>query len=451
MFSFNLIHKKIHLSYSQTIALSFAFIILAGAVLLTLPISAKSGESTPFLDALFTSASATCVTGLVVHDTYTYWSNFGQGVILLLIQIGGLGFMTMAILFSMIIKRRIGLKERVLMREAVNTLSVGGIVRMTRRVLIGTLLFEGVGAVLLSFRFCPEMGFWTGIANAVFHSVSAFCNAGFDLMGRFGEYSSLVRYVQDPLVNLVIMALIIMGGIGFFVWDDLWRNRYHLHKYQLHTKIVLAVTALFIILPAAFIYITESFASLENLTPGTRVLASLFQSVTARTAGFNTVDLTALRESSQFIIIFCMFIGGSPGSTAGGIKTTTFGVLILSILSVIRRKEHMNIFGRKLEEGLAKKANAIMMIYLAIVMTAVMILSFTETFPLKNILFEVFSAIGTVGLTLGITPDLSEIGKVIILSLMYFGRVGILTITFAFALSREPVPVQLPVEKIMIG
>lgn len=443
---------KKHLSYTQIIALGFFIIIFLGAMLLSLPISSRTGQFTPFIDSLFTATSATCVTGLVVFDTYTHWSVFGQIIILILIQIGGIGFMTIALSIALITKRRIGLKERNLMQEAVAAPQLAGMVRLTKFILIGTFIFEGIGAALLAFKFCPEMGLVTGLYNAVFHSISAFCNAGFDLMGRYEQYSSLTRYSADILVNTVIMLLIVIGGLGFFVWEDILENRNKYHKYRLHTKIVLVTTALLIVIPALLIYIMESQqGSFADKTTLDAILCSLFQVITPRTAGFNTVNISVMTDSSILLIMTLMFIGGSSGSTAGGIKTTTFAVLLMSVNATFKKKSSLNCFKRRLEEDILGRACTILITYLSLCVGAAIVICFVDKLPLKETAFEVFSAIGTVGMSLGITTKLSDFSQVIISALMYFGRVGCLTMVFALSQTKEAVPTMYPLEKISIG
>jgi trk system potassium uptake protein TrkH len=443
---------KKQLSYTQIIALGFFLIIFLGAIILSLPISSRTGEFTPFVDSLFTATSATCVTGLVVYDTYTHWSVFGQVIILTLIQIGGIGFMTVALLVAMITRRKIGLKERTLMQEAVAAPQLAGMVKLTRFIILGTLMFEGIGAVLLAFKFCPEMGLFAGIYNAVFHSISAFCNAGFDLMGKYEQYSSLTRYSSDILVNLVVMSLIVVGGLGFFVWEDILQNKSHFHKYRLHTKLVLVTTALLISIPALLIYVMETNGgSFTDKTTLDAVLSSIFQVITPRTAGFNTVNINIMKESSILLIMVLMFIGGSSGSTAGGIKTTTFAVLLMSVKSTFKRKSSLNCFNRRLEDDILGRACTILVTYLSLCVVAIIAISFVDNTPLKETAFEVISAIATVGMTLGITSGLSDFSEVILSALMYFGRVGCLTMVFALSQTHEVVPTQYPLEKISIG
>lgn len=443
--------KKPNFTYSQISAISFMSIILIGALLLTLPISSRSGEATPFIDALFTSASATCVTGLVVYDTYTHFSLFGQIVILSLIQIGGLGFMIIATLFSLMLKRRIGLKERGMLQESVSTVHIGGIVRLTKHILFGTVIFEAIGAVILALRFYPDMGLKQGIYNGIFHSISAFCNAGFDLMGRFEPSSSLTLYRGDIVVNLVIMSLIVVGGVGFLVWEDIFTNKLKFCKYRLHTKIVLVVTATLIIVPAIIFYSIERTRSFADMGTTESWLASFFQSVTPRTAGFNTANIAELSEGSILLTIILMVIGGSPGSTAGGVKTTSFAVIILSLIASIRHTEDINVFNRRLERDVIKKAYDVITIYFMCCALAVLLICALQPFGLKEVFFEVVSALSTVGMSTGITPDLNSLSKFIITLLMFFGRVGSLSVALVFSERKEYIPIRKPVEKISIG
>lgn len=440
------------MTYSRFVVVGYLMIISIGTVLLSLPAASRNLVSPGFLTSLFTATSATCVTGLVVRDTFTQWSLFGQIVILLLIQIGGLGFMTVITLFSFLTNRKIGLKERGFLRESVNTLYIGGIVLLIRKILIGTLILETVGAILLSVRFIPQMGFWEGLYNGIFHSVSAFCNAGFDLMGKFGQFSSLTTYSGDVLVCMTITFLLIIGGIGFFVWDDLLKNRYHFKKYRLHTKIVLVVTAILIIAGTAAFYIFERENVLSGLPAGEKALASFFSAVTPRTAGFNTVDTAALTPASRLLTIILMFIGGSPGSTAGGIKTTTVLVILLSAWSSLKNTKGDNIFGRQLEESALRKANAVFTINLVLMLAGTFCLGATNSSLFGgDIMFEAVSAIGTVGLSTGITGSLSNFSKVVVIFLMYCGRVGSVSFALLFTEHRIPAAVQKPSEKINIG
>lgn len=443
--------KNIKLNYTEIIVFGTLLIIILGGVILSLPVSSKDGTSTPFIDSLFTAASAFCVTGLVIYDTYSHWSLFGQIVLLILIQVGGLGFMTIITLFSIFLKRKIGLKERRLLMESANTLKIGGIVLLVKKILIRTFIFESIGALFLTIRFYPRMGLKEALYNGVFHSVSAFCNAGFDLMGKYGKFSSLTTYADDVVVNVTIMLLIIIGGIGFVVWDDIAQNHFKFSKYQLHTKIVLVTTAFLIFGGALVFFATEANHSMLNMNLKERILASLFQAVTPRTAGYNTINLSKLSEGGSLFTMILMIIGGSPGSTAGGIKTTTFVTLMITALSFAKQSSDITIFKRRLETDTLKKASSITVIYMSVAFAAIMLISFVQNFSLKEVMFEVFSAIGTVGLTLGITPLLNTFSKIIITLLMYGGKAGVLSIAFILAEIKEPSPLSRPYEKIIIG
>lgn len=442
--------KRIKLSKMQLIALGFALLILGGALLLTLPISSKDGTFTPFLSCLFTATSASCVTGLIMVDTYTHWSIFGQIVILVMIQIGGLGFMSFGVLLSLLMHRRIGLKERNLISESLNAMQIGGIVGFVKRILIGTLMIEGIGAVLLSIRFIPEFGIINGIYYGVFHAISAFCNAGFDLMGRFEEFSSLTRYSGDWLINLTIMSLIVIGGIGFLVWDDVYKNKLHFRRYHVHSKIVLITTAVLIV-GGTLLFAVFERENAANMGAGERFLTAMFDSVTPRTAGFNTTDTAALTESSKLLSIILMFIGGSPGSTAGGIKTTTIVVFVLYMRASMMRTRGCNIFNRRISDDAIKKASAVLCINLALVLGAVMFICTIQPLDMRDVLFEAMSAMGTVGMTTGITRSLLPISQIIIIILMYCGRIGSLSFALSFTERRKISPIELPEEKILVG
>lgn len=428
------LNNLLKINPTQTIVLGFAAIILIGAALLSLPVASKSGIATNFIDALFTATSATCVTGLVVVDTYIHWSIFGQIVVLSLIQIGGLGFMTMATVFSMAIRRRISLKERLVIVESLNQYNLQGIIRLTKRILIGTLFFEGIGALILSLRFIPEFGLKNGIYKGIFHSVSAFCNAGFDLMGQYGSFSSLTMHVSDPVVNIVIMSLIVIGGIGFIVWDDIYIAR-SFRELHLHTKVVLSSTCILLLIGFVFFFLLEfnNAATLKPLGIGGKFLASMFQSVTTRTAGFNTLNISDLKNASIFITVLLMFIGGSPGSTAGGVKVTTFSVAVYAIISVIKGKNDTELFKRRLNQSVVMRSFTIIIISSFLVAVTTLILSVFEDASLVELFFEAISAFGTVGLSMGITPDLHFASKIAIIITMYSGRVGVLTMALALA------------------
>lgn len=446
-----LIHARRHVSQTQFIAYGFFCVIITGTLLLMLPFASRDGQSEPFLNCLFTATSASCVTGLVVADTWSQWSLFGQLVILTMIQIGGLGFITVGVFISIVLRRKIGLKERGLMMESVNTLQIGGVVRLAKKIIIGTCIFEGTGAVLLAIRFIPQFGFFRGLFYGIFHSISAFCNAGFDLMGGQTPYSSFVAFYDDWLVNFVIMSLIIIGGIGFIVWDDLSRNKLHFRKYMLQTKIVLVTTAILVFGGGLLFYLLERNHLLVGMNTSGKILTSLFSSVTARTAGFNTTDTAALTDGSKLLTIILMFIGGSPGSTAGGIKTTTLVVLLLCVHSNIKQTYGINIFGRRLENDAVKRAGTILTINLLLAVTASLAIMAIQPLGFSDILFETFSAIGTVGMTTGITRALHPLSRCIIILLMYCGRIGSLSFALAFVQSKRKPHVQQPAEAINIG
>ncbi|WP_412762566.1 TrkH family potassium uptake protein [Priestia megaterium] len=434
----------------KVLVTGFALIILLGAFLLTLPVATKDGGGLSWINALFTSTSATCVTGLVVVDTGTTFTMFGQLVILALIQVGGLGFMTFATLFAFILGKRISLKERILLQESLNNVSIEGIVRLAKRILVFTLVFEGLGGLLLAIRFSFDMPLSKAIYFGFFHAISNFNNAGFDLMG---EFRSLTGYVDDPLVTLVVCTLIIFGGIGFIVINELYEYR-HTKRFSLHTKVVLITTSILLVVGTIIVFILEfnNTKTLQPLSWSGKFLASLFQSVTPRTAGANTLNIPDLTQTTLFFTIFLMFIGASPGSTGGGIKTTTFATLIGAVWSQIRGKEDVNFFRRKVTYDVIYKSLTVTSIGLFIVFVVAMLLTITE--PGKEflmILFETVSAFGTVGLSMGLTPDLSPIGRIIIVLTMFAGRVGPLTIAFAITLRRQGDPFHYPKGKIMIG
>lgn len=444
--------KRNHLSQTQFIAYGFLGIILAGTGLLMLPFANRSGESLGFINCLLTATSATCVTGLIAADTWSQWTLFGQLVILAMIQIGGLGFITIGVSLSIILRRKIGLKERGRLQESVNTLQIGGVVRLAKKILQGTIVFEGAGALLLAVRFVPEFGFWRGVYYGIFHSISAFCNGGFDLMGIREPYSSLTFYYDDWLVNLTIMSLIVIGGIGFIVWDDLSRHGLHFRKYLLHTKIVLVTTAALIFGGGLLFFLLEMNHLMADMSLGGKIFSSLFQSITARTAGFNTTDTGALTDGSKLVTIVLMFIGGSPGSTAGGIKTTTLAVLLLSIRASVDQTDGMNVFGRRLDEGAVRQAGLILSFNLVLAIAAsVWIVVLQPNLLMSDVLFETFSAIGTAGMSTGITRQLLPMSKAALVVLMFCGRVGSLSSALAFTQSKKKPPVRLPVEKITVG
>lgn len=431
----------------------YCMIILIGTLLLSLPVSTKGPGSTPVSDCFFTATSATCVTGLIRYDTFTHWTTFGQLVIISLIQIGGVGFMTVAILVMILARRKIGLSQRSLMQNSISAPQIGGIVKMTKFIALGTLAVELTGAVLLSFSFIPRFGVGKGIYFSIFHSISAFCNAGFDLMGgSTGQFSSLTGSAADWYVNLIIMTLIFVGGLGFFVWHDVLRHKLRFRRLNLQSKMVLSISIFLVFVGALVIFLLENgHPMFEGLPFHEKILASLFQSVTARTAGFNTMDLAAMTDAGIFVMTCLMFIGGSTGSTAGGIKTTTFCVLCVSIFTTFRRKKNVEAFGRRMEEHITRTASCVFMTYLLLTASVAVIISAIEDLPLLTTLFESVSAMATVGLTVGITPSLGMVSKLLLAFLMLCGRVGSITMLLAFSSEKRVTNSRLPLEKIQVG
>ena len=442
-----IIYRKFRLSSFQIIILGFAGVILVGALMLMLPISTTEGCVTPFNEALFTATSAVCVTGLVVQDTGSYWSAFGQMVILMLIQIGGLGVVTVAASFALMSGRKISLMQRSTMQDAISAPKVGGIVRLTLFILRGTCLIELIGALAMLPVFCHDYG-WHGIWLAVFHSISAFCNAGFDILGTNDNlYPSLIGYVQNPVINITIMLLIITGGIGFLTWDDICENKLHFHRYRMQSKVILVTTLALIVLPALFFF----FVDFGTLPLGERIQAALFQSVTPRTAGFNTVNLPAMSGASLSVMILLMLIGGSPGSTAGGMKTTTLAVLLGNAVATFRQRDSVQFFGRRVDCQAVKTAATIITMYLTLFFGGGIFISVYENLPLSSCLYEAASAVGTVGLSLGITPHLHIPSQLVLIALMYLGRVGGLTLIYAAVSTKKNGNGKLPQERITIG
>lgn len=439
-------------SWSSTRLLSagFALIILFGAVLLSLPISSRGGNGLGFLDAVFTAASATCVTGLALFDTFTQFTVFGQVVILLLIQVGGLGFMTVAIFFSLAVHRRIGLRERSLLADGVGSLHLAGIVRMVRRILIGTAVFEGLGTVLLAIRFIPRFGFLRGLWVACFHAVSAFCNAGFDLMGRLRPSSSLTLFYDDPLVVLTIAALIVVGGIGFVVWNDFADCAFHVRRLNYHSKVVIASTLALIAAGAALFFLMERNASMADMDMGARLLSSLFQSVTPRTAGFNTVDMASLSDGGKVLTMLLMFIGAAPGGTGGGIKITTFVVIAATAHASLKNRNDTNIGHYRVSTETIGRAFSSVTVYIGITLTGVLVLC-TQGISITAAVFECLSAIGTVGLSIGATASLTGLSKLVIILLMYVGRLGSLTVFLAVSDRDTKAGFRYPIGKILVG
>ncbi len=441
------IKSKFKLSSFQIILLGFAAVIFIGAFLLALPVSSKSGEWTSFIDSLFTSTSAVCVTGLVVFDTATHWTIFGQIIILILIQIGGMGIVTVAISFALLSGKKIGLFSRGTMKEAISAPSVGGIIRLVGFILKGIFIIELIGALIMLPIFCKDYGV-EGIWMAIFHSISAFCNAGFDIMGtKSGDFSSLTSFSAQPIICITVMLLIIIGGIGFLVWEDVCKHKWRVKNYRTQSKVVLLVTGILIVFPAIYFFFFE-FASLPICE---RILVSLFQSITPRTAGFNTTNITAISGAGLLFMIILMLIGGSPGSTAGGMKTTTIAVLFSSTISVFKKKNNAELMKRRIDDGTVKNAVAIFLMYVTLFVFSGIIISSIEGLPITTCLFETASAIGTVGLTLGITPSLGAISKIILIALMFFGRVGGLTLIYAALGGNKKQVSMLPIDNITVG
>ena len=434
------------LSSPQVMVLGFAAVILTGALILMLPISSAKGSWTPFIDSLFTATTSVCVTGLVAVDTGSHWSLFGQVVILLLIQIGGLGVVTLAASFMMMAGRKIGLLQRSTMRDAVSAHKLDGIVRLTRFIVFGTLLIELIGAAIMAPTFVRDFGLARGIWFAVFHSISAFCNAGIDLMGYREPYSSLTHYVGNIPVNVAVMGLIVIGGIGFLTWDDIVTHKHRIRSYRMQSKVILVTTGLLILIPAIGFF----FLEFTHLPMKERILASLFQAVTPRTAGANTVDLAAMSEAGQMTLIVLMLIGGSPGSTAGGMKTTTFAVILACAAAVFRKRDSAQFFGRRVAHDVITTACTVAFMYVGICVGGAMIISLVEGLPMLTCMYETASAVATVGLSLGITPGLTGFSKCLLIAMMYIGRVGGLTLIYA-AVSGPARPGKLPLENLTVG
>ena len=442
-----MVRRRVQLNAVQTLALGFAALILLGGVLLALPLSSRDGNALPFLDALFTSASASCVTGLVLYDTWTQFTLFGQAVILLLIQVGGMGFMTVSILVAILLHRRIGLRQRSILMDSVGALQMGGIVRLTRRAIRVTLTCEGTGAALLALWFCPRYGLGRGLWMSLFHAVSSFCNAGFDLLGTG---TSLTSIAGEPLPNIVLMALVICGGLGFLVWDDLLVHGRHVRRWRLHSKIVVFSTTLLFAGGAMAFYFIERDYAFAGAGPGKRALMAAFQSVTCRTAGFNTAPLTALSQSGTLLTMSLMFIGAGSGSTGGGAKVNTIAVLFLSAAAQVRRKEDVNVFRRRLDTATMQRAYSSVSVFFMACLAGTMVMCL-QGISLDSALFEAISAVGTVGLTRGVTPYLPELSKLTVLLMMFAGRVGSMSVAMAVTRDKPQPKLRNIPEKILIG
>lgn len=444
--------RRLRISYPHMVALAFAAAILIGALLLMLPISSVNGTSTPFLSCLFTSTSATCVTGLVVVDTFMHWSIFGRCVIIALIQIGGLGFMTLMTGFSMALNRQISLRQRTLLKENFNSPDISGMVRLTRKILLGTVIVEGAGTVLFATRLIPKFGFWDGLGRSAFMSISAFCNAGFDLLGDQGAYSSLVSVADDPVIIVTAAMLILVGGIGFLVWDDIATHKWHFRRYRLHSKLAMTVTlGITVVTTAMFVFLERDHTG-ADLPLAQQVLNAFFASVTPRTAGFNSVDVNAMHPASGALTTVLMFIGGSPGSTAGGVKTTTVAVLALCCISNLFNRSGFNLFRRRLPRDLIVQAVSVVGVQLMLVATGIFLVSAAQPeLPMTDVIFECFSAIDTVGMTTGVTRELSSFSQVVVLTLMYCGRLGSLTFAMVFVQKTRKDILLYPEETVSVG
>lgn len=442
---------KHRLSHVQVIALGFLIMILLGTALLMLPISSAGGTNATFREALFTATSASCVTGLVLRDTATQWSFFGQVVIIVLIQIGGLGFMTIASFSFLLLKKRMGLRNKEIMLESINNSKINGLMQLTGEIVLGTAIFEITGAALLSTVFIPRLGWRRGLWYSVFHSISAFCNAGFDLMGIDEPFGSFVPLYNNVVVNLTFVGLVVIGGLGFLVWHDIRTNGFRWKKYQLHTKLVLVTSAVLLFGGAILFLIFEWNATGKGLPFGEKLLTALFASMTTRTAGFNTVDIASMSGGSKLLSIMLMVVGGSPGSTAGGVKTTSIAVIVLYALAGFRGKRKPTAFGRSISSDLFRKSCIVLFFNAGLALMAALIISGLQNFDLVDVLFETFSAVGTVGMTVGITRDLLPISSYVIALLMFMGRVG--SVSFAVALLEKKAKprVTYPEEEVIVG
>ena len=430
--------RRVNLSPTRIIALVFAGIILLGAVLLSLPVSARSGVSCGFRPALFTATSATCVTGLVLYDTWTQWSGFGQAVIITLIEIGGLGFMSAASLVVFLFRRKVGLKQRLLMAQALSLNEMQGVVNLQKWVLIGSLSIQLLGALVLMLRFLPQYGFRQAAVWGIFHSISAFCNAGFDIFGAINPGASIITFNHDPVVCITLMVLITVGGLGFFVWEELARV-HSFKKFSVYTKLVLITTAVLIAAGAGAILLAEwsNPQTLGAMSPGQKILNAFFQSVTLRTAGFASVDQAALTEAGKGISMLLMLIGGSSGSTAGGLKTVTFVVLLLFIWNRARGRNTVTVFRRTIPADKVMDAATIASIMVGLSVLGAIVISATSPVSFTDSLYEAVSALATVGLTAGATPMLSIPAQLLLIVFMYFGRVGVLTISLGFLMGNK--------------
>lgn len=439
------------LSRVQIIAFGFLGVILIGSLLLMLPFSTRSGQTTSYVDALFTATSATCVTGLTPFDTYTHWTLFGQLVILFMIQLGGIGFMTVITMATLFMRHKIGLQNRMLVMESAGTITLSGIGQLVRRIIAGTAIIETTGAAILATQFVPEFGWLRGLYYSFFHAISAFCNAGFDLMGCIEPGSSMINFNGNAVVMVTLAFLILIGGIGFFVWDDILVCKAKFKNYIIHTKLVLVLTAILTVIPFVMFFIFEYDHAFKGMDFFDRILNSLFQTVTPRTAGFSGIDMTTLSEPGGMLTIVLMFIGGNPGSTAGGVKTTTIAVILLSTVAYLQEDNNVTVFKKRIEDKMVRRACAIAFIYFMMIFAASLVISWIEPLTLREVLFEVVSAVATVGLSMNVTATLSAASKVIVIVLMYAGRIGALTFIMLLSKRNKNAILKRPTGKIMIG
>ena len=443
------IKRKVLKQFSSARIILFGFIIMIfiGASILSLPISSRSREFTPFIDALFTATSASCVTGLIVYDTATHWSVFGKIIIIAMIQCGGLGVVTMITVFTQVAGKKIGLRDRATLQSALSAPQIGGIVKLTSFIFKGTVIIEMIGAILMFPSFMKDFGVTKGIYYSIFHSISAFCNAGFDLMGDVSKFSSLTKYQSDIMINISIMLLILIGGLGFLIWKDILNYKFGIKRYSTQTKIILAMSVVLVIFPSVLFFFTE-FSGLDIKT---RILSSLFQAVTPRTAGFNTTDYTKFSDNGIAITIILMLIGGGSGSTAGGIKMSTIFILVATMCSVLKQDKEVAVFKKRIEPDIIKNAVAVFVMDVVLFVAGSMIISGIEGFSLKETMFECASAVATVGLTMGITPHLGIISKVLLICMMYIGRVGGITLIFAAVTPKNNGNARYPKDQVAVG
>lgn len=443
------IKKKVLNQFSSARIILFGFIIMIflGASILSLPVSSRSGEFTPFIDALFTATSASCVTGLIVYDTATHWSLFGKIIIIAMIQCGGLGVVTMIAVFTQVAGKKIGLRDRATLQNALSAPQIGGIVKLTSFIFKGTVIIEMIGALLMFPSFMKDFGVTKGIYYSIFHSISAFCNAGFDLMGDVSKFSSLTKYQSDIMINIAIMLLILIGGLGFLIWRDVVNYKFDFKRYSTQTKIVFLMSTVLVVFPSVLFFFTE----FSTLNIKTRVLSSVFQAVTPRTAGFNTIDYTKFSDNGIAMTIILMLIGGGSGSTAGGIKMTTIFILIATMCSVLKQDKEVAVFKKRIEPDIIKNAVAVFALDIFLFIVGSMIISGIEGFSLKETMFECASAVATVGLTLGITPHLGIISKILLICMMYIGRVGGITLIFAAVNPKNNGNARYPKEQVAVG